>query len=117
MLGDGDASDGKRCAAVESILDLAGKGETQSDGTALLRLNDFHCIEPPVGRGLSYEYPVTVVATPRDGTPVHLAVEAQIVDVQGEADVHITVRSWDTNGAPVSARFDWRCAVPFHPTF
>jgi hypothetical protein len=59
-----------------------------------------------------------VLATPRASTPVHLAVEAEIViDAQGVPDVHITVHSWDANGAPVAAAFDWRCRVAIPPGF
>src|SRR5215216_2257863 len=71
-----DVWGGTTCSR-RAILDVAGKGNTQSDGTALIRLNDFHCedISPGGGAGITYERPITVVATPRDNAVVHLAVE------------------------------------------
>lgn len=110
---------GKSCAQCK-VLDVAGRGITQSDGTAILRLNDFHCEYVPPGTGTSgiaYELPITVVATARDSAVVHLAVEAHIETdpSAGTSDVLITVRSWATDGTPVAAGFNWRCTVPFVP--
>jgi hypothetical protein len=116
-----DIFGGKSCAQ-RKILDVAGRGVTQSDGTAVLRLNDFHCEYVPPGTGssgTSYELPITVVATPRDSAVVHLAVEAHVETDQstGTSDVLITVRSWDADGTPVAAGFNWRCTVPLGVAF
>jgi hypothetical protein len=112
-----DVFGGATCSE-RSILDVAARGVTQSDGTVLIHLNDFHCedVEPVAGSGgIAYESPITVLATPRDNTPVHIAVEAHVgPDRAGNKDdVLITVRSWDANGAPVAASFNWRCTVPY----
>jgi hypothetical protein len=114
-----DIFGGKSCGGDVNILDVAARSATQSDGTAQISLNAFHCLDPrpmPGGGSLTYAYPITVLATPQAAGPVHLAVEAQIVvDAQGVPDVIITVRAWDTNGGPVSAAFNWRCTVPIPP--
>jgi len=107
---------GTRCVT-SSVLDVGAAGVTAADGSAHIRLNDFHCLDsPPVAGGntLGYDHPINVVATPRTTTSAHLTVQAEIgPGVNRPQDVLITVFAWNANGSPLGGvRFNWRCTVP-----
>jgi hypothetical protein len=91
---------------VASLLDVAGSSRTGDDGTTVLRLSNWACME---NRLLE---PANVVATPQSATPCYVTILHTLVD--DAMDLEIGVFTWDAGGAPApGVAFDWRCRVPY----
>jgi hypothetical protein len=96
----------KRCGPTQ-LLDVAGAGFTGAQAKVEFRLSSFHCERGAV------LHPVNFLCTPLSDTPVFLTASRAII-AGDPADLQITVRSWDPDGAPApNTFFDWRCRLPF----
>jgi hypothetical protein len=60
--------------------------------------------------------PINVVATPHSSTPCFITSQYSFINDQ--ADVEITLSTWDPNGAAApDIAFDWRCRVVVLPGY
>lgn len=96
----------KVCAAT-GIQDVSGVAQSGKDGTAELMLSDFIC----VSSRLRFDYPATVVATPRSESPA--LVTARAAPTSNRKDVRIRFETWNPDGSPAPRLYiNWMCRVP-----
>ena len=106
---------GKTCTET-SVVDICGSASTDKSGKRVLKLEDFVCIEyKSPGGGDEYEYlapPVYFVSTPYSKSPSFLTFTIDIENQEPEANIRITVFSWDSSGQPLAnVKFNWHCCI------
>ena len=72
---------GRETCDDSGLIDVAGTGRTGRDGTAVLSLNDFHCLDRPPAAGqntLGYSAPLNVQVTANSEVPVFVSARATI---------------------------------------
>jgi hypothetical protein len=105
------------CNARE-ILDLSAFDRMPASGHATFRINSFLCPDDvPTKRGLFYQEPAIIVATPESSAPVYVTVTHKLIEDPGftlPTDLQIDLFTWGPTGKPdtTSVLVNWRCRIP-----
>ena len=97
---------GRKSCSGANLLDVCGSSSTAADGSLIFQISQVVCF--PEVRVLAE--PINVVVTPRSSGPFFVTQTHALVN--GDADVEISVFTWDAAGKPApNIAFDWRCRV------